>query len=87
MNKAEYNALMMSSIKSLDTEEKVDLAIFRPLGLRIALLAKRLGITPNVITIVSVFAGVAAGHLFYYDDILINILGILCFTRNIKIIS
>ena len=25
MNKAEYNALMMSSIKSLDTEEKVDL--------------------------------------------------------------
>lgn len=78
MNKAEYNALMMSSIKSLDTEEKVDLAIFRPLGLRIALLAKRLGITPNVITIVSVFAGVAAGHLFYYDDILINILGILC---------
>ena len=73
-----FRELLDSSIKSRDTEEKVDLAIFRPLGLTIALAAKKLHITPNTITIISVFAGVIAGHLFYYEDFWLNILGVVC---------
>ena len=69
--------LLLSSIKSMDTEEKVDLFVFRPLGLKIALFAKKHGITPNPITITSIFAGVGAGHLFYYENIYLNILGVL----------
>lgn len=73
----QMNPLLLASLKSLDTEEKIDIIFFRPLGLKVALMAKRLGITPNTITIISIFAGVIAGHLFYYNNIFINIIGIL----------
>lgn len=39
------------SLKSMDTEETFDLIFYRPIGYAWALLAKRLGITPNAITI------------------------------------
>ena len=41
------------SLKSLDTEEHIDLAFYRPVGYMWACLARRLGVTPNVITIAS----------------------------------
>ena len=40
-----------NSLKSMDTEEFIDLAFYRPLGYLWALLCSKLGITPNVITI------------------------------------
>ena len=39
------------SLKSMDTEEHIDLAFYRPIGFMWAQIAARLGITPNVITI------------------------------------
>ena len=65
------------SLKSLDTEEKFDLIFYRRIGYGWALLAKRLGITPNAITIASIFLGVGAGVAFYYNNIWINILGVI----------
>ncbi len=65
------------SLKSLDTEEGIDLVFYRPIGYAWACLAKKLGITPNVITIASIFLGVGAGIAFYYNDLLINIVGML----------
>lgn len=65
------------SLKSLDTEEHIDLAFYRPIGYLWALLAKKLGVTPNVITISSIFIGVAAGICFYYNDMWINVVGML----------
>lgn len=62
-----------NSLKSLDTEEWFDLKFYRPIGYRWALLAKRWGITPNAITIASIFLGLAAGWLFYYNDIWLNL--------------
>lgn len=62
-----------NSLKSLDTEEWFDLAFYRPIGYRWALLAKRLGITPNAITIASIFLGLASGCLFYFSNIWLNI--------------
>ncbi|MBO4943329.1 MAG: CDP-alcohol phosphatidyltransferase family protein [Muribaculaceae bacterium] len=66
-----------SSLKSLDTEEHIDLWFYRPIGYAWACLAKRLGITPNAITIASIFLGVGAGIAFYYTSLWINILGIV----------
>ncbi|MFT4033664.1 MAG: CDP-alcohol phosphatidyltransferase family protein [Siphonobacter sp.] len=66
-----------SSLKSNDTEEKIDIWFYRPIGYRIALICAKLGITPNAVTITSIFLGVAAGILFYYQDIKINIIGML----------
>lgn len=65
------------SLKSMDTEEHIDLAFYRPIGYAWALLAKRLGVTPNAITIASIFLGVGAGIAFYYNNIWINIIGML----------
>ena len=38
------------SLKSMDTEEHIDLAFYRPIGYAWACLAKKLGVTPNAIT-------------------------------------
>ena len=50
-----------SSLKSMDTEEWFDLHFYRPLGYGCALLALRLGISPNAITVASIFLVVGAG--------------------------
>lgn len=63
------------TLKSLDTEEHIDLWFYRPIGYGWARLAARFGITPNVITIASIFLGIGAGIAFYFSNIWINILG------------
>lgn len=73
MGKSSYK----DSLKSLDTEETFDLIFYRPLGYGWALLAKKLGITPNAITIASIFLGVGAGVCFYFNNIWWNLLGVL----------
>lgn len=63
------------SLKSTDTEEHIDLAFYRPIGYAWACLAARLGISPNAITIASIFLGIGAGVAFYFNNLWINILG------------
>lgn len=65
------------SLKSNDTEERIDIWFYRPIGFRIAKVCAKIGITPNTVTIISIFFGVAAGILFYYQDIKLNIIGML----------
>lgn len=66
-----------SSLKSMDTEETFDLMFYRPIGFVWAKIARRLGVTPNAITIASIFLGVGAGVAFYFNNIWINILGVI----------
>lgn len=66
-----------STLKSKETEEFLDVIFYRPFGYLMAIASKKVGITPNAITIFSIFVGVIAGHLFYYDDLAINIAGII----------
>lgn len=61
-----------NSLKSADTEEWFDLAFYRPIGYQWALIAKKLGITPNAITIASIVIGIAAGVGFYFNNLWIN---------------
>ena len=65
-----------ASLKSADTEEFIDIHFYSPLGYLWALFFKKLGISPNAITIASIFLGVGAGVCFYFDDIVTNIIGI-----------
>lgn len=65
------------TLKSLDTEEHIDLAFYRPIGYMWACLAARLGITPNAITIASIFLGIGAGIAFYFDNMWINVTGMV----------
>lgn len=66
-----------ASIKSIDTEEFIDLWFYRPLGFRCALFFRNRGIHPNIITIASIFLGIAAGVCFYQENLRWNMLGIL----------
>ena len=56
------------SLKSMDTEERLDLWFYRPLGFAWAKLFAWLHVTPNVVTIASIFLGVGGGLLLYHDD-------------------
>lgn len=71
--KSDYQA----SLKSMDTEEWFDLHFYRPIGYAWACLARRIGITPNAITIASIFLGVGAGVCFYFNNLWWNLLGVL----------
>lgn len=63
------------SLKSIETENFLDRVFYRPIGYRIALLLSRTSVTPNVITIISIFIGVFAGMLLYPQHIWINLFG------------
>ena len=69
----EYEA----SLKSIETENKIDRIFYRPIGFRIARMLKGTGITPNMVTVVSIFVGAAVGFFFYHDDLIYNVCGIL----------
>ncbi|MDD4922570.1 MAG: CDP-alcohol phosphatidyltransferase family protein [Bacteroidales bacterium] len=70
------NISFKDSLKSWDTENWLDRVFYRRVGFKIALSLKSTKITPNQITIFSIFVGVAACLLFYPDDQLwINLLG------------
>lgn len=65
------------SLKSMDTEEGIDLAFYRPVGFAWAYLFRKLGISPNVVTVASIFLGIGAGICFYYNSLYINLIGML----------
>jgi hypothetical protein len=67
---------MQSTLKSIDTEEFIDIHFYRPIGYWWALFFQKLGISPNQITIMSIFIGIASGICFYFKDLSINLLGI-----------
>lgn len=66
-----------SSLKSIETENKVDRMFYRPIGFRIARMLRNTGITPNMITIISIFVGAGAGFMFYHANIIYAVYGIL----------
>ena len=70
------NQEFKTSLKSADTEEHIDIYFYRPIGYQWARFFRMLHVTPNVVTILSIFLGVGAGICFYFDDLAINILGI-----------
>lgn len=76
-NQSGPDSAYRNSLKSLDTEEGIDLAFYRPVGYMWACLARRLGVTPNAITVASIFLGIGAGVLFYFNSIYINVAGML----------
>ncbi len=79
MNFKELKEQYKASLKSMDTEEHIDLAFYRPLGFAWAKLFAWMGVSPNVVTIASIFLGVAGGVLLYFGAqpyLWLNYLGI-----------
>lgn len=77
MSETKTSPSLESTLKSLDTEEFIDIHFYRPIGYRWALFFNRFGVSPNSITIASIFIGIAAGICFYFQSLTINIVGML----------
>ncbi|MCI9606943.1 MAG: CDP-alcohol phosphatidyltransferase family protein [Muribaculaceae bacterium] len=77
MSEPKTSTSYRDSLKSLDTEEGIDLAFYRPIGYMWARLAKWVGVTPNAITIASIFLGIGAGVMMYFNSYWMNIVGML----------
>jgi hypothetical protein len=72
-----FDELLKASFKSDDTEEWLDVHFTRPIGLFFALIWKRLGVHPNVITVISIFLGIGSAYMFYFTDLQHNIYGVI----------
>lgn len=72
-----YRELLRGSFKSGDTEEWLDIWFTRPIGLAMAMVCGRLGITPNAITLAGIVIGAVAGWLFHYSDLWHNALAVV----------
>ncbi len=77
MSETKSTPNLVSTLKSLDTEEFIDIHFYRPIGYKWALLFDKLGVSPNSVTIASIFIGMAAGVCFYFHDLWVNVIGML----------
>ena len=71
-----FRQLLRDSFKSNDTEETLDVYFTRPVGLVFALMWIRIGVTPNFVTILSMFLGAGAGFCFYHTGLWWNVAGV-----------
>lgn len=72
-----FKELLKASFKSDDTEEWLDVYFTRPIGLAFALMWIKIGVTPNFVTILSMFLGAGAGYCFTHTDLWWNIGGVV----------
>ena len=77
VQRAQDKLSMESTLKSMDTEEFIDIHFYRPIGYRWALLFDKLNIAPNTVTIAGIIIGIAAGICFGFSSLQLNILGML----------
>ena len=72
-----FKKLLRESFKSEDTEEWLDVYFTRPIGLVFALMWIKIGVTPNFVTILSMFLGAAAGWCFIHTELWWNVGGVV----------
>ncbi|MDE7089401.1 MAG: CDP-alcohol phosphatidyltransferase family protein [Prevotella sp.] len=77
MNKGSFRQLLRESFKSNDTEEWLDIYFTRPIGLVFALMWIKIGVTPNFVTVLSMFLGAGAGFCFYHTALWWNVGGVV----------
>ncbi|MDR2765536.1 MAG: CDP-alcohol phosphatidyltransferase family protein [Tannerella sp.] len=65
------------SLKSVETENTLDLYFYRPIGYRLACAFRSTKVTPNMVTVVSIFVGAGSGYLFYFNKWTYSLAGIL----------
>ena len=60
--------LAQNAYKSIESEGFLDLYFYRPGGALLALVGLRLGLTPNMLTVVSLITGVSGACMLYWDS-------------------
>ena len=70
-----FSAPIEATFRAREVEGVLDLYFYRPIGFRLAQLFAKLKLTPSRVSALAGVCGVAAGHLYYYRDLRINIAG------------
>lgn len=68
---------VLATMKSRDVESDFELYVTRTPGYLWALLFRRLHVHPIAVTIMGIIIGAASGIFFYYDDLRLNLIGML----------
>jgi CDP-alcohol phosphatidyltransferase-like enzyme len=71
------SSLLEATYKGREFEGVLDLYFYRRIGFRMARFFARLGMTPSAVTLLGGLFGILAGHLYYYGDLRLNLLGML----------
>ena len=66
-----------TTFKSRDVEAYIDIVFYRPVGFRLAQWFAKLNLTPNAVSAIGCVVGLIAGHLYYYSNIGINVVGMV----------
>jgi hypothetical protein len=66
-----------STFKAREVEGILDLHFYRPIGFRLAGLFAQQKMTPATVSLLAGIFGVIAGHLYFYRDLGINIVGMV----------
>jgi hypothetical protein len=66
-----------TTYKAREVEGVLDLYFYRPIGFRLAEFFAHLKMTPAAVTLLAGVCGVIAGHLYYYRDLRINMVGMV----------
>ena len=66
-----------ATYKAREVEGVLDLYFYRPIGFRLAEFFAHLKMTPAAVTLLAGICGVVAGHLYYYRDLRINMVGMV----------
>lgn len=66
-----------STYKTRDVEGSLDIYFYRPIGFILAKFFARLHFTPSMVSLLGAMIGVMAGHLYFYRDLRLNLLGML----------
>ena len=64
-----------STYKARDVESTLDIYFYRPIGYVIARFFALLRFTPSMVSLLGAAVGVTAGHLYFYPNLRLNILG------------
>ena len=62
--------------KARDVEGWLDIHFYRPLGFQLARLFALAGLTPSTVSLFGAGIGMLAGHLYFYPDLRVNLIGL-----------
>src|SRR5438094_6132735 len=68
---------VQSTYKAREVEGVLDLYFYRPIGFRLAEWFAQLKMPPATVSLLAGVSGVIAGHLYYYRDLRVNIVGMV----------
>lgn len=66
-----------ATYKTRDVEGVVDLYFYRKIAFRLAQLFAKLKMTPTTVTLLGGVLGITAGHLYFYRDLRLNVVGMV----------